>query len=234
MVKQSVGRKIRELRQHFDMSQKQATALLDSGVSHSSWAYWESHGCPTDRLTEIANLTDMPERTFDWLTNENGVMPSSLTISKPIPPGSGYSSKNMPKKKKKKSSRKNFSPQDRANIIAKIEEIRDTRGLSIKDASESLGIWAGAYNKWRAMDLPAPNDAAVPGVFGRSSPSADNVEPDTTTPAKPASTHTNLPQQKLPKKSGMPSSADKLTPMSVLVMRYQCPRCGQNLQFEEE
>lgn len=226
MTSNKVGSKIRAMRDHFDISQKQATALLDAGISHSAWAYWEGHGCPNDRLVDIANMTTTPDQTFDWLTSENGDMPT-LTLNKPIPQGSGFSMPNKKKKKKsKRPTRRDYTPQDRANILAKVNEMRETHGLSIKDAMEKIGVWVGAFNKWQGTDLPAPNGAAVPGLFDESPAPAEE--------AQPASAHTNLPQQRVPKKSGVPAASDKLTPMAVLVMRYQCPRCGQNLSLEQE
>jgi len=226
--------KIRKLREHFDMSQKQATALLHNTlnieVSHSAWAYWEGHGCPTDRLADIANMTTSPEEAFDWLTNDNSKMPA-LKLNKPIPEGAGYKmgAKKKPRKKSKSDDRRTFTPQDRANIIAMIDHLRLSSGLSIKDASEKLGVWQGAYNKWGGMELPAPNGAAVPGVPNFTQETVEESPPQS------ASRHTTLPQEVIPKKkAGMTSAADKLTPMPVLVMRYQCPRCGQNLILDEE
>lgn len=233
MNPKTVGTKIRQLREHFDISQKQATALLDKGVSHSAWAYWEGHGCPTERLADIANMTTTPEEAFDWLTNENSKMPS-LTLTRAIPEGAGYKmgakkKKTKKSKKSKSDDRRTFTPQDRANIIAMIDHLRLSSGLSIKDASEKLGVWQGAYNKWGTMELPAPNGAAVPGVPNFTQETVEESPPQS------ASRHTTLPQEVIPKKkAGMTSAADKLTPMPVLVMRYQCPRCGQNLILDEE
>lgn len=226
------GRKVRQLRESLGVSGATLSELI--GVNSSGWSYWERNGCPPERMQEIAALTKNPEETLDWLAHPTKAMPN-IELKKPIPGGK------TTVKKTKNGSRRTFSNQQRANILWEVERLKEQEGLNFEEAAQRVGVHNSNLRTWMKMpSLPPANFAPTPGVSRDAQVAALQARrgmtvEDAAENIKAASAHTNLPQQPVPKKkAGMTSAADKLTPMPVLVMRYQCPRCGQNLILEEE